>query len=60
MECTKHFCKFLEDISKEVRFYNVDALTFTKNSIPSEENFNGHAKILITHVLYGRANPEVY
>ena len=29
-----------------------------QKSIPSEENFNGHAKIPITHILYRRTKPR--
>ena len=61
MEGTNFFCKCLEYISKRVRFYKAATLRsimFTKRSISSEENFNGHAKILITHILYRRTTPE--
>ena len=61
MEDTKIFCKFLEDISKRVRFYNPpSAYIFTKRSTPSEENFNDYAKILITPILYKRTTTEAY
>ena len=60
MEDTKNFCKFLEDISKGVWFYKFAALLFTKKSTPSEENFNGYAKILITRILYRRKTPDAY
>ena len=55
--------KSLEDISKGVRFYNAFALQpiyILKKSIYSKENFNGHAKIIITHILYRRTTPEAY
>ena len=53
MEDTKIFCKFLEVISKRVRFYKPpSAYIFTKRNTPSEENFNDYAKILITPILY--------
>ena len=60
---TKFFCKCLEYISKRVRFYKATTLQrimFTKRSISSEGNFNGHAKILITHILYRNTTPEAY
>ena len=63
MEGTNFFCKCLEYISKRVRFYKAATLRsimFTKRSISSEENFNGHAKILITHILYRNTTPEAY
>ena len=63
MEDMKNFCKFLEDVSKGVRFYKAVAfqpMYLLKKSIPSEENFNGHAKILITHILHRRITPEAY
>ena len=40
MEGTKHFCKFLEDISKGVRFYKAATLQpiyLLKKNTPSEE-----------------------
>ena len=56
MKGTKNFCKFIEDISKGVRFYEAAALQpiclLKKKNSPSEENFNDYAKILITHILY--------
>ena len=33
---------------------------FTKKNTPSEENFNGYAKILMAHMLYRRTTPEAY
>ena len=55
----------MEDISKGVRFYKAAALQFslyifTKKNTPSEENFHGYAKILITHILCRRTTPETY
>ena len=32
----------------------------TKKNIPSEENFNGFVKVLITHILYRKTTTEAY
>ena len=63
MESTKNFCKFLEDISKGVRFCKAAALQsidLLKRAFLLYKNFNVHAKILITRILYRRRTPEAY
>ena len=63
MKGTKKFCKFLEDISKGVRFYKAAALQpvyIYQKEHSSEENFHGYAKILIRDILCRRTTPETY
>ena len=53
MEGTKNFYKFLEDISKGVRFYKADALQpiYLLKRAFLQKKINGQAKILITHTV---------